>query len=98
MNEEMRKKFEEFCKLNLFVSLDVDGDGNFSNRETKDKFILWRLAWKASREAMNPIKLPEPAIRYEWSQDWECGYADGSEMSISECKKAIQQAGYKVEE
>lgn len=90
MNEEMRKKFEEFCKLNLFVSLDVDGDGNFSNRETKDKFILWRLAWKASREAMKPIT---PPLYYSETTEkvlWE--------KAIEKSGYKIQQAGYKVEE
>ena len=89
MSEEMREGFEEFCKLNLFVSLDVDGDGNFSNRETKDKFILWRLAWKASREAMKPIKLPDATF------ETPSGDSAFREYAVIE---AIQQAGYKVAE
>lgn len=96
MNEEMRKAFEEYCKINLFVSLDVDGDGNFSNRETKDKFMLWRLAWKASRKAMRLIKLP--AKSYIPVGHYKSDYDRGIDDAISMCEEAIKQAGYKVEE
>lgn len=90
--DKCREEFEDFCKLNLFVNLDVDGDGNFTSRETKDKFILWHLAWKASRESMKAIKLPNDLTLIDC--DYDNGYLD----AIERCKAAITSAGYKVEE
>ena len=51
MNEEMRKEFEEwFCNEYLH-------GGGIPNYGCSATNIAWK-AWKASREAMKPIKLP----------------------------------------
>ena len=54
-------------------------------------------AWKASRESMKAIKLPEriPLDRYYTNEtDRTLAY----NCAINECKDAITSAGYKVEE
>ena len=52
---------------------------------------LW-VAWKASRESMKAIKLPN---KYEVITGNECYHFN---LAIDECKDAITSAGYKVEE
>ena len=79
MNEEqMRKEFEEWCKQQWFVNLEIQNDVYISSKTN----ILWQ-AWKASRQAMKPIKLP---------------YSENGKISRKEACEAIQQAGYEVEE
>ena len=87
--DKCREEFENFCKLNLFVRLDVDGDGNFTSRETKYKFSLWCLVWKASRESMKAIKLPEATF--------ETPSGDNA-LREDAVIEAITSAGYKVKE
>ena len=86
MNEEMRKEFEEWCKQQWFVNLEIENDIYISSKTN----ILWQ-AWQASREAMKPIKLP---TKMKNTQEQSCYYYNDA---IDECKEAIQQAGYKVE-
>ena len=86
MSEEMRKEFEEWCKDNKYTAMYFR-DGMYFDKATE---MAW-LSWQASREAMKPINLPE--LDYEWT-----GIADANNAAINECKEAIQQAGYKVEE
>ena len=80
MNEEMRKEFEEWYeregKTKPFTTVSI-----------KDKMFD---SWKASREAMKPIKLP---TKMKNTQEQSCYYYNDA---IDECKEAIQQAGYKV--
>ena len=83
MNEEMRKEFEEWCKQQWFVNLETKNDVYISSKTN----ILW-LAWKASREAMKPIKLPDATF------ETPSGDSAFREDAVIE---AIQQAGYKVE-
>ena len=89
MNEEMRKEFEEWadsiglCQVDLIIDLEKYMDGNVE--------LAWQ-AWKASREAMKPIKLPKTMKN---TQEQSCYYYNDA---VYECKEAIQQAGYKVEE
>ena len=89
MNEEMRKEFEEWadsiglCQVDLIIDLEKYMDGNVE--------LAWQ-AWKTSREAMKPIKLPKTMKN---TQEQSCYYYNDA---IDECKEAIQQAGYKVEE
>ena len=87
MNEEMRKEFEEWCKQQWFVNLETENDVYISSKTN----ILW-YAWKASREAMTPVKLPKLMKN---TQEQACYYYNDA---IEECKEAIQQAGYKVAE
>lgn len=81
MNEEMRKEFEEWYeregKTKPFTTVSI-----------KDKMFD---SWKASREAMKPIKLP---VKMKNTEAAECYYYNDA---IDECKEAIEQAGYKVE-
>ena len=82
MNEEMRKEFEEWYeregKTKPFTTVSI-----------KEKMFE---SWKASREAMNPIKLPKLMKN---TQEQSCYYYNDA---IEECKEAIKQAGYKVSE
>ena len=94
MNEEqMRKEFEEWI-----ISSNATGrvpnfimkneNGTYIDPQTSD---LWQ-AWQASRQAMKPIKLPTKMNNIQ-SAECYC-YND----AIEECREAIQQAGYEVEE
>ena len=93
MNEEMRKEFESWIIKsnatgrvpNFIIKND---NGAYIDPKTSD---LW-LSWQASREAMKPIKLPK---KMKNTQEQSCYYYNDA---VDECKEAIQQAGYKVEE
>ena len=88
MNEEqMRKEFEEWCKQQWFVNLETVNDFYISTKTN----ILWD-AWKASRQAMKPIKL-QTKMKNTQSAECHCYNA-----AIEECKEAIKQAGHEVEE
>ena len=82
MNEEMRKEFEEWYeregKTKPFTTVSI-----------KEKMFE---PWKASLEAMKPIKLP---LLMKNTQEQACYYYNDA---IYECKEAIKQAGYKVAE
>ena len=82
MNEEMRKEFEEWYeregKTKPFTTVSI-----------KEKMFE---SWKASLEAMKPIKLPKLMKN---TQEQSCYYYNDA---IDECKEAIQQSGYKVAE
>ena len=86
MSEEMRKEFEGWC-IDNDLSYQMSF-GQYHNAKTQN---YWRI-WKASREAMKPIKLPKTMKN---TQEQSCYYYNDA---IDECKEAIQQAGYKVEE
>lgn len=93
MNEEMRKEFEEWIiKSNITGRVPnfimKNDNGAYIDPQTSD---LW-ISWQASREAMKPIKLP---TKMKNTQEQSCYYYNDA---IDECKEAIQQAGYKVEE
>ena len=100
MSEEMRKEFEGF--MFDFLGVDVgenrgitpsghDGYVFEDDNSTMLCTVVW-LSWNASREAMKPIKLPKTMKN---TQEQSCYYYNDA---IGECKEAIQQAGYKVEE
>lgn len=91
MNEEMRKEFEAWIiKSNatgIVPNFIMKNDnGAYVDPKTSD---LW-FSWKASREAMKPIKLPKTMKN---TQEQSCYYYNDA---VDECKEAIQQAGYKV--
>ena len=93
MSEEMRKEFEEFW-VNYCIKRGVNCN---LARLINDEYASWPehntyVGWKASREAMKPIKLPKIMKN---TQEQSCYYYNDA---IDECKEAIQQAGYKVEE
>lgn len=88
MNEEIRKEFEGWCKLQWFVNIEKSPNGKYLSQQTEIKWMVWQ----ASREAMKPIKLP---TKMKNTQEQSCYYYNDA---IDECKEAIQQAGYKVEE
>lgn len=87
MSEEMRKEFEEW-----FISTGHNRSALNRNEFYVEVMVeeMW-LAWKASREAMKPIKLP---VKMKNTEAAECYYYNDA---IDECKEAIEQAGYKVE-
>ena len=82
-----REEFEEWCKQQWFVNLETVNDFYISTKTN----ILWD-AWKASRQAMKPIKLP---TKMKNTQSAECHCYNAA---IEECKEAIKQAGHEVEE
>ena len=86
MSEEMRKEFEGWC-IDNDLSYQMSF-GQYHNAKTQN---YWRI-WKASREAMKPIKLPKTMKN---TQEQSCYYYNDA---IYECKEAIKQAGYKVAE
>ena len=93
MSEEMRKEFEEFW-VNYCIKRGVNCN---LARLINDEYASWPehnayVGWQASREAMKPIKLP---TKMKNTQEQSCYYYNDA---IDECKEAIQQAGYKVEE
>ena len=93
MNEEMRKEFEEwfssYCNERGFnYSFATLLNGEYASWPEHNAF----LGWQASREAMKPIKLPKTMKN---TQEQSCYYYNDA---IDECKEAIKQAGYKVEE
>ena len=93
MNEEMRKEFEAWIiksnatgRVPNFIM--KNDNGAYIDPKTSD---LW-ISWQASRESMKPIKLPK---KMKNTQEQSCYYYNDA---VDECKEAIQQAGYKVEE
>ena len=108
MNEEMRKEFENMVASgdlipDLFsgcimyanrvkMVADCFCDGRYHNDSLQSSFEAFNLGWKARGEVMKPIKLPKTMKN---TQEQSCYYYNDA---IDECKEAIQQAGYKVEE
>ena len=103
MSDEIRKEFERF----MFDFLGVDVGGNrgitpsghdgyvFEDDDSTTVCTVSWLSWNASREAMKPIKLPNlPSVHDGYTKH----EIDFMSYAIDECKEAIQQAGYKVEE
>ena len=88
MSEEMRKEFEEW-----FISTGHNRSALNRNEFYVEVMVeeMWQ-SWQASREALKPIKLPTKMKNTEAA---ECYYYNDA---VDECKEAIQQAGYKVEE
>ena len=93
MSEEMRKEFEAWIiksnatwRVPNFIM--KNDNGAYIDPQTSD---LW-ISWQASRKAMKPIKLPKTMKN---TQEQSCYYYNDA---IDECKEAIQQAGYKVQE
>ena len=95
----MRKEFEEF--MFNFLGVNVSGNKGITlsghdgyvfedDDSTMVCTVAW-LSWKASREAMKPIKLP---VKMKNTEAAECYYYNDA---IDECKEAIEQAGYKAE-
>ena len=93
MSEEMRKEFEEFW-INYCANRGVNCNlarlinGEYASWPEHNAYV----GWQASREAMKPIKLPK---KMKNTQEQSCYYYNDA---VDECKEAIQQAGYKVEE
>ena len=93
MSEEMRKEFEGFW-INYCANRGVNCNlarlinGEYASWPEHNAYV----GWQASREAMKPIKLPKTMKN---TQEQSCYYYNDA---VDECKEAIQQAGYKVEE
>ena len=95
MNKEMRKEFERF----MFDFLGVDVGGNrgitpsghdgyvFEDDDSTMVCTVSWLSWKASREAMKPIKLPDATF--------ETPSGDNA-LREDAVIDAIYAAGYKV--
>ena len=103
MNEEMRKEFEEwfssYCNERGFnYSFATLLNGEFASWPEHNAF----LGWQASREAMNPIKLPD----FDIFNHTDCCF-DGEDEHViddfdaNECRSfvisQIKKAGYEVE-
>lgn len=97
MNEEIRKEFEKLYWLEYGEKKDLPYDLMFKRVQVNNQYSEDDVdeAWywfSRSREAMKPIKLPKLMKN---TQEQPCYYYNDA---IEECKEAIQQAGYKVEE
>ena len=94
MNEEqMRKEFEDFwvnyCnERGVKYTLARLINGEYASRPEHNAYV----GWQASRQALKPIKLPIGSIAA--SMDYRIGF----NHAWNDCKEAIQQAGYEVEE
>lgn len=93
MNEEMRKEFElwweTYCNDRGFnYSFATLLNGEYASWPEHNAYV----GWQASREAMKPVRLP---TKMKNTQEQSCYYYNDA---IDECKEAIQQAGYRVEE
>ena len=113
MSEEMRKEFENMVASgdlipDLFsgcimyanrvkMVADCFCDGRYHNDSLQSSFEAFNLGWKARGEAMKPIKLPD-ATKICWYGEYANGISNGWNNALCECREAIQQAGYKVEE
>ena len=97
MNEEMRKEFEKWIisnNNNIAVPNFImkNDNGAYVDPYTA---MLWE-AWKASREAMKPIKLPD-FINPEVDDRGLSLREMAIHMDVlKECRQAIESAGYKV--
>ena len=88
MNEEMRKEFEgwwvDYCKTrNLMCNISTLTTGEYESIHTR---TAW-FGWKASREAMKPIKLPDATFETP---------SGDSALREDAVYEAIESAGYKV--
>ena len=101
MNEEMRKEFEawlvEYCNKINYAMKD-----KATKRNGVYYALMWVdgawIGWQASREAMKLIKLPKETDTSTCKSIEKEILHDGINYGIQQCKEAIQQAGYKVEE
>lgn len=95
MNEEMRKEFEDFY-INKYGSIAICS-GNY----TSERAIEQWEAWKASREAMKPIKFPSEIdidlIGDQVANSHANSYAEGYNDALSDLELKITELGYKVE-
>ncbi len=91
--DKYREEFENFCKLNLFVRLDVDGDGNFISRETKYKFRLWCLVWKASRESMKQYYKQHLAYDDTYTSGYKTGFNDAIDATDKNLNRNLNLFG-----
>lgn len=103
MSEEMREDFsKEYYHLSgcevLFDDYGTPYIGGISEVivNTSVQSAWW--GWKKSREAMKPIKLPKETDTSTCKSIEKEILHDGINYGIQQCKEAIQQAGYKVEE
>ena len=100
MSEEMRKEFEEWAVSHQYTirpavtNCGVIIDEKYGHHSVQ---IAWE-SWQASREAMKPIKLPKETDTSTCKSIEKEILHDGINYGIQQCKEAIQQAGYKVEE
>ena len=110
MSEEMRKEFEEF--IFNFLGVDVsenrgitpsghDGYLFEDDDSTMVCTVSW-LSWKASREAMKPIKFPTEIdidlIGDQVANTHANSYAEGYNDALSDLELKITELGYKVSE
>ena len=110
MNEEMRKEFEGF----MFDFLGVDVSGNrgilpsgddgyvFEDDESTMVCTVSWFSWKASREAMKPIKFPceleIDLIGDQVANTHSNSYSEGYNDALRDLELKITELGYKVEE
>jgi hypothetical protein len=100
MSEEMRKDFsKEYYRLTgcevLFDDYGTPYIGGISGVIVNASVQSAWWGWKKSREATKPIKLPNlPSVHDGYTKH----EIDFMSYAIDECKEAIKQAGYKVEE
>jgi hypothetical protein len=86
--EESRRLFEHlFANSTEFKNFEQKSDGDYKDWKLN---FYWFL-WKHSRKTMPKIKLPVFADVYA------SGFGTAN-YAVDQCKLAIQEAGYEVEE
>lgn len=95
--DECREEFESWIKseTGLFLHrtqfpMTKHEDQQYYDHDTN---LAW-LSWKASRESMKAIKLPDYLCSHQTDGDYCSAYNTG----IEDSKDAIKSSGYKVEE
>jgi len=86
--DKCREEFEAFCKQN-----DIGYQMSFSQYHSARTDVFWGI-WKASRESMKSIKLPD----YLCSHQTDGDYCNAYNTAVQDSKRSITSAGYKVEE
>jgi len=101
--DKCREEFEKYCKSKWFINLETNKEYDYIALQTRVKFDVWRSAWKASRESMKAIKLPDTSCFESIEESWDGENETTHEVFYKNDYKeavidAITSAGYKVEE
>ena len=91
--EEFEAWYERYCTDNGFnCNLQIMSTSSYLNSFSE----LCFTGWKASRESMGAIKLPN-AITADNRLLGDNEYCYGYNQALRDCEKQITSAGYKVE-
>ena len=96
--EEFEKEMQTFgfgeCENDFKINEET---GEYIIQDLNAMLAGFKIGWKASRESMKAIKLPN-AIKADNRLLGDNEYCSGYNQAIRDCEKQITSAGYKVEE